>query len=139
MDDYITITPNNPTSKRYRELNNFSLDTQRYAAFNILFKGNASVNQKSAASGFIVSPLAAHARLGTNRAISNLIYVNLRSRSAMIQQNVEFRGCVHYTHIGSKWIDERPGVGGGESGFIAGLLSREYKRTSGENRRKLCH
>lgn len=44
-----------------------------------------------------------------------------------------------YTRIGSKWMNERAGVGDGGSGFIASLLSREYRRTSRENRRKLCH
>lgn len=44
-----------------------------------------------------------------------------------------------YTRIGSKWMNEQAGVGDGESEFIASLLSREYRRTSRENRRKLCH
>lgn len=44
-----------------------------------------------------------------------------------------------YTRIGSKWMNERARVGDGGSGFIASLLSREYRRTNRENRRKLCH
>lgn len=137
--DYLPI---NPTTVPSRETTRLARDeSHAFNASRTSRKLRAEIRDKLPS----FSPPVAHvrgARFKRERArgaVPNLIYVNLRSRSGDSTKRAEFGGCVHCTHIGSEWMDERARVGDGESGFIASLLSRECRRTSGENRRKLCH